>query len=110
MTDYNMLFEKIVLAAWKGTWRREDPFQLGDADTLGSVDDDLSGQNGHDAKFALSTAIRKVAAENRNNDVIYESLLKLDKDIWAAKKFNDICNVMKGTKPIFNQLGMGLIG
>lgn len=29
MTDYNLLFEKIVLAAWKVTWRREDSFQLG---------------------------------------------------------------------------------
>ena len=50
MTNYNMLFEEIVLGAWDKLWRREDPFKMGDADTLGLVDDNLSGQYGQDAK------------------------------------------------------------
>lgn len=106
MTDYNMLYEKIVLAAWKVTWRSEDPFGLGDANTLGLVDNDLTGRHGHDAKFGLSTAIRKMVHENRDNDELSDSLTHLDEQLWSATKFNDICQVLNDVAVIFNKLGI----
>ena len=108
MSDKNMLFERIVLSAWGKTWRREDPFQLGDADTLGGVNNDLSGDNGHDVRFALSSALKKIAAENSNKQEIHDSLIDLDKRVWSAKVYNDICVIMEETKILFNSLGMNI--
>lgn len=107
MTNYNMLFEEIVLGAWGKLWRREDPFKMGDADTLGLADDNLSGQYGQDAKFALSAALKVVAAKQPED--IQDSLLSLDKKVWEAKKYDDICKILEATKGIFNKIGIAIV-
>src|SRR5688572_16489828 len=103
MPDNHMLYESIILAAWDKTWRREDPFKLGDAGTLGAVDNELRGQNGHDAKFALSAALRKVAAEK---DEIYDVLMELDSQVWNANVYNDIVIILPRIKDIFEKAGI----
>lgn len=108
MENYDMLYEDIILSAWDNALRRGDPFKLGDADILRNVDNNLSSQNGHDAKFALSTALRKIAAENSNNG-FHTILMDLDNQIWEAKELSDICIILEKTKQTFNQLKINLI-
>lgn len=98
-----MLFERLVLSAWGKYTKADDPFHLGSADVLSMVDNDLSGQNGHDVKFGLSTALRKIAAENEE---VCERLMGLDKELWAAKLYNDVVVILTKTKDIFNSLDM----
>ena len=105
MKDYPMLYEKLVLFAWNQLWRSTDPFHLADTNTLGMVDNELSGQDGHDAKFGLSTALRKLAAENNNNEGIYTELMELDRKLWLALTFNDICVILDRTEEIFTKIG-----
>ncbi|HRP58343.1 hypothetical protein [Agriterribacter sp.] len=82
MGDKAMLFENLVLSAWGNGFRRTDPFQLGDADTFRLLRNDLQNREGHEAKFALSTAIMKTAAENEEAK---EKLIVLDKKLWNIK-------------------------
>lgn len=108
-TDYDMLFEHIILAAWGKTWKATDPFKLGSADVINAAGNELSGENGHDAKFALSTALRKVAADHNSNDESEELLLELDRRTWVAQTYNDICQVLVETKEVFNKLGIEVL-
>jgi hypothetical protein len=105
MKDYNMLFESVVLSAWDKRMRREDPLGLGDADVLGAVDDKLSGPAGHNAKFGLSAALIKVAEENKNK-AIYGALLTLNEKLWAAKSYNDICQILDKAETLFESIGI----
>lgn len=105
MTDYHILYENIILAAWGKTWKREDPFKLADAGTLSSADNELSGENGHEAKFGLSTALRKVAADNENT-ALKPMLLDLDRKLWRAKDYNEVCQILEKTKTIFESTGL----
>ena len=109
MENYGMLYENIVLAAWGKTWRRDDPLGLGDADTMSGFDNDLNGDNARDAKFGLAAAIKKVAKENSTNAAVYDPLMKLYNNVWAAKKYNDLCVILDKTKAIFNTIGFNII-
>ncbi|MBX2920685.1 MAG: hypothetical protein KF746_00735 [Chitinophagaceae bacterium] len=73
MTDQAMLFENLVLCAWGNRFRRTNPFQLGDVDTFRLLRNDLQNREGHEAKFALSTAIE--------NEEAKEKLIVLDKKL-----------------------------
>jgi hypothetical protein len=108
MENYNMLYESIVLAAWGKTFRREDPLKLGDADTLSLVDNELSGINGHNAKFGLSAALKKVAGDNEGT-AVNAALLDLDGKLWNAKSFNEMCQILNKTKTLFESVGMTIV-
>jgi hypothetical protein len=106
MSEYNMLYENVLLEAWGKTWRSEDPFKLADANTLSAVDDKLSGDRGHDAKFGLSAAIRKVMADHDNDTDLTDELLELDKTVWASMTFNDLVKALEKTNQIFSKLDL----
>jgi hypothetical protein len=108
MTDYAMLYESIVLAAWGKHLRREDPLKMGDADTLGLVDNELSGIYGHNAKFGLSAALKKVAVDNEGTE-INEMLINLDNTLWAAKTYNELCQILEKAKVIFQSIGFVIV-
>jgi hypothetical protein len=108
MKDYGMLYESIVLAAWGKTERGQDPLKMGHADTLGLVDDDLSGRYGHNAKFALSAALKKVASDNEGT-AIYGALVDLDEKLWSAKKYNELCHILEKTKTLFESIGIVVV-
>jgi hypothetical protein len=108
MKDYDMLFESLVLAAWGGTFRRDDPLRMGDADTLRLADNELSGRNGHNAKFALSSALKKVAVENEGT-AVNAALLDLDEKLWKARNINEMFQILEKTKTLFESLGMVIV-
>lgn len=108
MQDYAMLFESIVLTAWDKQWRGTDPFKLGDAGTLQLVDNNLSGRNGHNAKFMLSTALIKVAAEHQGT-AVYEALLELDQKLWKISSYNEMCQILDKAKVLFENTGMTIV-
>ncbi len=108
MTNYPMLFESIVLSPWGGNLRRSDPLKMGDADTLAILNEKLSGRNGHNAKFALSLALKKIALE-KEGTAIHGILIELDEQLWKAKKYNEVCQILEKTKTIFEDLGIPIV-
>jgi len=107
MTDYPMLFENIVLSAWGKTERREDPLKMGDAGTLGLVDDKLSGIYGH-AKICIIGRPQKIAVENKGTATT-AILLDLDNKLWNTKNYSEICHILDKAKTIFESIGMFII-
>ncbi len=108
MENYRMLYENIVLAAWGANLRREDPLGLGDADTMSGFDDDLNGDNALDARVGLSAAIKKVANDHRNEDIV-DPLMDLYHRVWSAKKYNDLCAILRETRALFNSIGFNVL-
>jgi len=107
INDYAMVYEQIVLSAFGSAWRREDPFGLGDADIFRAVDNELNGQNGHNLKFGLSVALRKLQNDNRHEEIA-EAIAQLDEEIWSANSLNDICEVMQKIKTLYEQIGLAI--
>lgn len=106
MREYAMLFEELTLLPWGNHWRRSDPFQLGDADTYRLVDNELSGQNGVNAKFALFAAVKKIIADNINSDEVHiEALRQIQQRIWALNSLNDLCVIMDELAPLYEAVG-----
>ncbi|WP_148707377.1 hypothetical protein [Chitinophaga skermanii] len=106
MADYDMLYEEIVLSAWGKTDRNQDPFRLGDKNTLKMAYNDLRGDNGHDIRFSLACALRKVAADQAENKPVSKTLLDLDRKAWKAKSYNDITIILEDADKIFKQIGI----
>ena len=65
MTDYALLYEKIVIAAWGKSGRGEDPYGLGDANTMDIVGEELIGKDAERLKDGLYYALTKVADKHR---------------------------------------------
>lgn len=105
MKNYNMLYESVILSAWGLQMRGTDPLGLGDADVLSITDSELSGRNGHNAKFGLSAALIKVAVDNRNRPV-YGDLLTLDQALWKIKSYDDICLILDEAEKLFENIGI----
>jgi hypothetical protein len=111
MENYNMLYEELVVAGWGKILPSEIPKGINAAAGLLSVvDDDLSGENGYEVKLGLSSAAIKSAVDNAENADVFQPLIELNKEIWSAKKYNDIIVVMKKMKTVFEEkLGKALI-
>lgn len=107
--NYNLLFEELVLTAWGVSGTNADPFKLGDANTLDLVYNDLNNDQGHDVKFALSTALRKVAAEHADKQRAYEDLMNLNTRVWKAKTYSDFCFILQDVKSAFTNLSMTIL-
>lgn len=100
-----MLYEEIVLKAWEKTWKATDPMNLGSSDVFGSADNELTGDNGNALRMGLSSALRKIAAEQNGND-ISDELMKLNSQVWKAKVVNDICEILVNVKAVFVKIGL----
>jgi hypothetical protein len=107
-TDYPYLFEQIILAAWQKYSQGADPHGLADSAVIDVLGEILSGEEGHKAKFALSAALKKVAAE-REGTAVAPMLLKLDKKVWEAKRTDDLYPILDKTKTLFESVGIILV-
>lgn len=102
--DYHMLFERLVLRPWEGGLERSDPFGLGSANTFSGSDNDLTNQSAQDSKFILSAAIKKVKHDQKNKEGIVHTLSSLDRSVWSAKTYDDLCKILDRVETIFNSL------
>lgn len=108
--DYAMRYESIVLTAWGEQHRYNDPFKLGTAGVFSGSGADLNKPSAHSMKFSLAAALRKVAADNSNEENgISESLLMLEHELWEAKEIDTVCKIMDQTKELFAKVDLVVI-
>jgi hypothetical protein len=104
MNNYAMIYENLVLNAFGETWRRDDPFGLGDADEWSSMSNELTYENSHRMKFGLSAALKLAARKHQNKSEITDQLEGIDKKVWDAQTYNDACKVLMEANVLLEEL------
>ncbi len=104
MTDYNMLYEELVLHGWDEIYRSRDPFGLGDANTM-QMGGKLNNKAGHNLKFGLSSALKKLARQNQSTEIA-DRLEELDDRLWEITDVNEVFPILDEAKKIYKELGI----
>ena len=100
-TDYSSLYGNILSMAWRDMIEPEDT-SANNVNKKIAVNDGAAGQNG--LKLGLSMAIRKVAEDNRSNSKVHQSLMLLDKSVWAAKVSGDLTKLLVSIEKELKQI------
>lgn len=101
--DPAFTYENLVRAAFDNCRKYEDPFGLAHQELYGQA---LAEPIGHDIKFGISIALRKVSHQFRDNEERSNQLMELDQSVWSANSQDDIINVLESAADIFHELGL----
>ena len=99
--NYPSLYGKILSIAWHDIIEPEDT-SANNVNKKIAVNDGAAGQNG--LKLGLSMAIRKVVEDNRSDRKLHDSLMLLDKSVWAANVPGDLTKLLVSIEKELKQI------